>query len=604
VNALTVSLDGAVLVAGATADFTWTGTTLTLTMPAYAGQSLRVAYSGSLSSSSVPDGSVVNASVAVGANIDSDKLGYLSTATGSVSRTVEAKLGDVVSVKDFGAVGGGVADDTAAIQAAIDANPSKNIFFPPGTYKVAGTITITSSSALVGAGAGVTSISQMTGDVDTFLFKPTTAGSTSAYLNNPRISGISVNHTSVAAASTLGAGIRFLQCNGYKLFDCTVSNAPEGITIQGGQFGSLKSFQIYASSGLTATADSALLYLRQAPYGGSLYQPCYTVEIEDFRMSATLLRETCIYIRNVDGATFSNGYVAYGGTSLVKIKAERDSGYVSGVSFVNTYLDCVNTSSTPYGISIPTDGFTSAAVYDVRLGAGSIIGNGSQSGIITRKPEVYNIIVAGALILNMSKWAIDVEGSAGVTNLHITGATIQNCGDLLSGSVTATAGRLLNISGSMFNYVNTKCVVMAGSWNQGVISGCSNSSNVPDITNTATFTNGLALGANSSAYTGAGANKWVGVSQIFATATLDFPSTAVGAAATLTMTVTGAAVGDPVTVSVSGSTNIVNTGTAFFLFVGGVTATDTVSIRAYNLSGATSDPAALFFNVVVHKASP
>jgi hypothetical protein len=204
----------------------------------------------------------------------------------------------------------------------------------------------------------------------------------------------------------------------------------------------------------------------------------------------------------------------------------------------------------------------------------------------------------------MSKWAIDVEGSAGVTNLHITGATIQNCGDLLSGSVTATAGRLLNISGSMFNYVNTKCVVMAGSWNQGVISGCSNSSNVPDITNTATFTNGLALGANSSAYTGAGANKWVGVSQIFATATLDFPSTAVGAAATLTMTVTGAAVGDPVTVSVSGSTNIVNTGTAFFLFVGGVTATDTVSIRAYNLSGATSDPAALFFNVVVHKASP
>jgi hypothetical protein len=143
VNALTVSLDGAVLVAGATADFTWTGTTLTLTMPAYAGQSLRVAYSGSLSSSSVPDGSVVNASVAVGANIDSDKLGYLSTATGAVSRTVEAKLGDTVSVKDFGAVGDGVTDDTAAIQAAIDAAYAANggeVWLPAGVYKTTSAI--------------------------------------------------------------------------------------------------------------------------------------------------------------------------------------------------------------------------------------------------------------------------------------------------------------------------------------------------------------------------------------------------------------------------------------------------------------------------------
>lgn len=48
------------------------------------------------------------------------------------------KLRDTVSVKDFGAVGDGVADDTAAIQAALNAHDS--IWFPKGTYKVSATI--------------------------------------------------------------------------------------------------------------------------------------------------------------------------------------------------------------------------------------------------------------------------------------------------------------------------------------------------------------------------------------------------------------------------------------------------------------------------------
>ena len=56
----------------------------------------------------------------------------------SVNRTVENRLADSVSVKDFGALGDGVTDDTAAIQAAIDAQATSGgtVFFPVGIYRV------------------------------------------------------------------------------------------------------------------------------------------------------------------------------------------------------------------------------------------------------------------------------------------------------------------------------------------------------------------------------------------------------------------------------------------------------------------------------------
>lgn len=60
------------------------------------------------------------------------------------SGTVAAKLAETLSVRDFGAVGDGVADDTLAIQAAFDAAASRvaTVLIPDGTYRTSAPVTL------------------------------------------------------------------------------------------------------------------------------------------------------------------------------------------------------------------------------------------------------------------------------------------------------------------------------------------------------------------------------------------------------------------------------------------------------------------------------
>ena len=69
--------------------------------------------------------------------------GFIQAGTGAQQRTVESKLQDVVSVKDFGAVGDGTTDDTTAVQRAKDAivSQTNGIFVASnGEFPSSGTI--------------------------------------------------------------------------------------------------------------------------------------------------------------------------------------------------------------------------------------------------------------------------------------------------------------------------------------------------------------------------------------------------------------------------------------------------------------------------------
>lgn len=63
--------------------------------------------------------------------------------------------GAPINVRDYGAVGDGVTDDTAAIQAAVNATPTgTTVYFPAGTYAVSNAITINKPLVVRGSGPG------------------------------------------------------------------------------------------------------------------------------------------------------------------------------------------------------------------------------------------------------------------------------------------------------------------------------------------------------------------------------------------------------------------------------------------------------------------
>lgn len=73
---------------------------------------------------------------------------------GADPRLISDGFGDVLSVKDFGAVGNGVTDDLAAIQTAINACPSGGaVYLPRATYSVSAHITLSDGVALIGDSA-------------------------------------------------------------------------------------------------------------------------------------------------------------------------------------------------------------------------------------------------------------------------------------------------------------------------------------------------------------------------------------------------------------------------------------------------------------------
>src|ERR1043165_2428873 len=152
-------------------------------------------------------------------------------ATGTpTSRPLANRLGEIKNVKDFDAVGDGVADDTTAIQNAVNWTSGANrgtIYFPVGTYKVTNPVTFNYDGNLSICFRGEGSASLIQGTVNGYIFDR------SLVTPNNTIGGRIFEKLSlVNGSSTANTGcIRVGSSSGVYIRDCVIKGQV-GITTE------------------------------------------------------------------------------------------------------------------------------------------------------------------------------------------------------------------------------------------------------------------------------------------------------------------------------------------------------------------------------------
>lgn len=174
----------------------------------------------------------------VASTLDSGNFTFNQAGT-AVTRTVEEKLRDVVSVKDFGAVGDGVTDDTAAIQAAIDAVAASNrgcVFIPSGTYVLAAELLITNPNLRIeGESLGSTVLRQTGGTANGINFnypvsfgQPTGGGASHLTVE----AGAGFHSGAFYGSGSTGVGIRVVNASdNFCVNDVSIHNFDYGVRL-------------------------------------------------------------------------------------------------------------------------------------------------------------------------------------------------------------------------------------------------------------------------------------------------------------------------------------------------------------------------------------
>lgn len=267
-----------------------------------------------------------------------------------------------LSVKQFGAKGDGVTDDTTKIQACITAAGLNGIIdVPRGTYVLSATLNALFGQWMRGASASWQgAIFKRTTDYgDTLVFGDS---SPTGYCGPARVSDIFFQHStmystgdaSLANKATTGAHIRMYGGQGPQIENCWLWRMPYQIVFEGGSIikvenSSLKGIWDHATVALQE--GFAQIYLKKSTNHG---YPV-TVTINGCELNGANVNARSVGFTTADGSVNKNITELIGSQYGVFVDAAED------ISLTNSYLGGFNINAVKFNIA------TGGAAIDVRI---------------------------------------------------------------------------------------------------------------------------------------------------------------------------------------------------------------------------------------------
>jgi hypothetical protein len=384
-------------------------------------------------------------------------VSYTAGFTGAVAQTVQTKLEQYVSVKDFGAVGDGITDDTAAIQSAATAlTQGQTLYFPAGQYLIGQVIFDGKSNIAVSAyGARFT----LTGNNAGFLVKGVCSNIS---VLGGTITGDGVNRD--ASPSTAQIGWMFGNETGafvQNVFvrDVIVDSANIGFKFAAGTGGGSGNTNFVKIAGCQAKDIVGLVggigygfQFSQAP--NSVISDCVAINCGRhgiyFAEGRNYAATNCV-IKDHRSTVFTGAYRV--AMSISRSRNVAVSNCVFDNCFDGTIAVDVDTGGTApdnvsYGTAITNCTFLNSELADIRIGTvpavdGTVYNVSISNCVIVRKSgnTVKSIIVEGGERIKITDNLIDATAApAGYRAIGLnatSGATYTNDVEIVRNTINS-----------------------------------------------------------------------------------------------------------------------------------------------------------------------